>query len=111
VHSLMQTADGVLWAGAADGLWLSQDYGASWRQAEGMPQATVLRLGALPGQEGGWLWAGTEGEGLWLSGDGGATWRFGGLPGRSVPRLLADPARPGWLLAASDAGLFTAPAP
>lgn len=73
---------------------------------------TVLRLGtlALPDDRS-WLWAGTEGAGLWLSEDGGATWRAGGLAGRSVPRLLADPAEPGRLLAATDAGLFAAPAP
>jgi photosystem II stability/assembly factor-like uncharacterized protein len=112
VHSLMQTPDGVIWAGAADGLWRSEDYGASWQAITDLPAMTVLRLGelALPDEAGSWLWAGTEGEGIWLSEDGGATWRFGGLAGRSVARLLADPARPGWLLAASDAGLFSAPA-
>lgn len=112
VHSLLQTPDGALWAGAADGLWRSEDYGASWQRASGLPAMTVLRLGELALPDGtSWLWAGTEGAGLWLSDDGGPTWRSGGLAGRGVTRLLADPARPGWLLAASDAGLFTAPAP
>jgi hypothetical protein len=113
IHSLMQTPDGAIWAGAADGLWRSDDYGASWQPVDGLPAMTVLRLGelSLRDQAASWLWAGTEGEGIWLSRDGGATWRFGGLSGRSVPRLLADPARPGWLLAATDAGLFSAPAP
>ena len=111
VHSLMQTPDGAIWAGAADGLWRSDDYGASWQAVDGLPAMTVLRLGelALPDQAASWLWAGTEGEGVWLSNDGGTTWLFGGLAGRSVARLLADPARPGWLLAASDAGLFSSP--
>lgn len=112
VHSLLQTGDGVLWAGAADGLWRSEDYGANWQRADGLPAVTVLRLGtlSLPGEKS-WLWAGTEGAGLWLSDNGGATWRAGGLAGRSVPRLLADPAQPGRLLAATDAGLFSTQQP
>ncbi len=112
VHSLMQTPDDAIWAGAADGLWRSEDYGASWQPVNGLPAMTILRLGewSLPGQAGAWLWAGTEGEGVWLSEDGGATWLFGGLAGRSLVRLLTDPERPGWLLAATDAGLFTTPA-
>jgi ligand-binding sensor domain-containing protein len=112
VHSLLQTADGVLWAGAADGLWRSEDSGTAWQRAAGLPAMTVLRLGVLALPDGkSWLWAGTEGAGLWVSDDGGANWRSGGLAGRGITRLLADPARPGWLLAASDAGLFTAPMP
>lgn len=113
VHSLMQTPDGVIWAGAADGLWRSADYGAAWQRVDGLPAMTVLRLGALsmPDLTGNWLWAGTEGKGVWLSGDGGVTWRLGGLASYSVPRLLVDPAQPGRLLAATDAGLFSAATP
>lgn len=112
VYTLLQTDDGVLWAGAADGLWLSRDYGATWERAPGFPDVTVLRLGQVQAAGRRWLWAGSEGMGLWLSEEGGQRWRFGGLEGRSVYALLADrSAAPERLVAATDAGLWAAPLP
>lgn len=111
VYSLLQTTDGAIWAGAADGLWLSRDYGASWEPATGMPAATVLRLGQIARGNELWLWAGAEEYGLWLSRDNGASWQFGGLAGLSIYNLLVDPAEPGRLIAATSAGIFAADSP
>ena len=112
VHSLLQGDDGVLWAGAADGLWRSDDFGASWVLAEGLPQATILRLGTLDAQQNSqqsrWLWAGSEGNGLWLSRDGGATWQFSGLPQHSIFQLLADPLDAGRVIVATERGIYQA---
>lgn len=99
VHALHQTADGVIWAGAADGLWLSRDYGVVWARATGLPPVTVLRLGRTRD----FLWAGTEGAGLWWSRDGGTTWASAGLGARTVYALLDEGE---WLIAATDAGLW-----
>jgi photosystem II stability/assembly factor-like uncharacterized protein len=107
VHALYQGGDGVIWAGAADGLWRSGDYGVTWARAAGMSPVTVHRLGRIPGPGGDpWLWAGSEYEGLWLSRDGGASWHFGGLAGRSVFALAPDPLRAGHWLAATDGGIW-----
>jgi len=102
----MQTDDGAIWAGAADGLWVSRDFGATWQRAAGLPVATVLRPGTLDVAGQSWLWAGTEEMGLWLSTDRGKTWQFGGLAGHSVYSLLGDPQRPGQVVAATESGLF-----
>jgi photosystem II stability/assembly factor-like uncharacterized protein len=109
VYHLRQTDDGAILAAAADGLWATADYGATWDRVESMPVATVLRLGRLSLPDGqAWLWAGTEADGLWLSADRGRTWSFGGLPGRSVYNLLLDPQQPERLVAATDHGIFSA---
>lgn len=109
VYHLFQSGDGMIWAGAADGLWASLDYGVNWTRVESMPPASVLRLGQFTGADGQvWLWAGTEADGLWLSADGGQSWLFGGLAGRTVYQLLPDPARPGRLAAATEQGIFGA---
>ena len=124
VYSLLQTADGAIWAGAANGLWRSTDYGAIWEQSPAIPPATILRLGQLqvppppnppPLQPSNppllvyaiqrWLWAGTEGHGLWLSPDHGATWQFAGLAERTVFNLFFDPLQPRRLVAATDRGI------
>jgi ligand-binding sensor domain-containing protein len=113
VYNLLQTEDGSLWAGAADGLWLSQDYGATWDLVETFPRVSVLRLGQLaaPSEADRWLWAGAEAAGLWLSPDRGQTWRLAGLPGRTVYNLLADPLLPDRLVVATDQGIFAATVP
>jgi hypothetical protein len=133
IYALLQGDDGAIWAGAADGLWLSRDYGVTWDLAEGMARATVLQLGKLKlpmspapplqpplaKQANGalvyapreWLWAGTEGAGLWLSQDLGATWRFAGLPGHSVYNVFFDPLQSRRLVAATDRGIFAVSVP
>lgn len=106
VHHLMQTADGAIWVGAADGLWVSRDYGVTWERPAGLPEVTVLRLGAMDLPSGQLLWAGTEEMGLWLSLDGGESWQFGGLAGHSIYNVLPDPQQVGGLIAATHLGLF-----
>ncbi len=105
VYSLLQGEDGAIWAGAADGLWVSRDYGVTWSRAGGLPAVTVLRLGTV-GPEGR-LWAGTERGGLWLQGQAGE-WQFAGLAGLSVYNLFGDPLQPGQWVAATDGGVFAA---
>lgn len=120
VYDLLHAADGTIWAGAADGLWFSRDYGVTWRRVESVPAATVIRLGEWTDADGvDWLWAGTEGAGLWLlrmdesaaDADRAMEWQFGGLAGRSVYNILLDEASPAppHLVAATDDGLWTAP--
>jgi photosystem II stability/assembly factor-like uncharacterized protein len=107
IYNLRQADDGLIWAAAADGLWASADYGATWTRAEGMPITTVIRLGSFSPSKGNtWLWAGTENDGLWLSQDGGATWQPGGLEGRTIFNLFLDPLQPNRLVAATDVGIF-----
>ena len=112
VHTLLPDGQGVLWAGAADGLWLSRDEGDSWTRDDSLPPVTVVNLGHLaalpPALVDGWLWAGTESAGLWLSADQGETWRQAGLPGRTVTTVIADPRQAGRLVAATDRGIFAA---
>jgi hypothetical protein len=112
VYSLLQSDAGAMWAGAADGLWVSRDYGVEWQRMDSVPVVTVARVGQLRGPDGAvWLWAGTEGGGLWVSRDGGVTWRFGGLAGRTVYNLLVDPVESERLIAATDVGVFVVDVP
>lgn len=128
VHSLLQTGDGAIWAGAADGLWRSRDFGASWTRVDDGPAAAVIRLGEVtlppadnippfaPGRGAPlvtrpehWLWAGVEGDGLWLSPNGGDSWLAAGLAAHTVYNLFVDPVRYRQLVAATEAGIFAAP--
>lgn len=110
IYALHRSADSALIAGTSDGLWVSYDYGASWDRGLGLPAAAVLAVGALVDASGQpLLWAGLEGEGIWLS-RSAAVWHAGGLAGRSVFQVMADPAGGAWL-AATDAGIFTTGAP
>ena len=106
IYSLHQTADSAIWAGAANGLWVSRDYGVTWQQVNDLPAATVLRLGQIMFQGQMWLWAGTETEGVWLSDDQGESWQFGGLSGYSIYNLLPHPQQPERLLAATEQGIL-----
>ncbi len=110
VYSLLQTEDGTIWAGAADGLWSSVDYGVTWDRVTDLPITTVLRLGTFsPTTTEPWLWAGAEPDGLWLSQDGGQTWGFAGLAGHTVYNLLLDDTDTTRLVAATDQGIFSVP--
>ncbi|MFN3983016.1 MAG: WD40/YVTN/BNR-like repeat-containing protein, partial [Caldilinea sp.] len=102
VYALLQGDDGVLWAGAADGLWRSNDYGVTWQRINALAATTVIRLGRIELPDGPLYWAGSEDAGLWLSRDLGATWRFGGLAERSVYALAAAGEQ---LMAATDTGI------
>ncbi len=107
IYALHEDAAGTLWAGAADGLWLSGDKGTTWVRQADIGARTVIRVGVIEQNEDRAIfWAGTESAGLWYSADGGRTWQHGGLPGRSVFRLVADPAASERLLVATDDGLY-----
>lgn len=108
IYALHQDGEGTIWAGAADGLWRSKDYGVRWERVPGLPTATVIRLGVLDRAAGPLFWAGTEGAGLWWSQDRGQRWHPAGLDMRTVYALLADPVRPGHLIAATDRGIVGA---
>ena len=107
VYSLHEDMEGTLWAGAADGLWRSPDMGRSWTRNAKFGATSVIRLGDLSLSQGQrLLWAGAETDGFWYSVDRGQEWRNGGLDGRSLFRLVADPDQPGRLIAATDDGLL-----
>lgn len=105
VYALHQTADGAIWAGAANGLWVSQDWGIEWRRIAELPEMTVLRIGEVLLNGESTFWTGTESDGLWTSQDGGMTWAFGALAGRTVYAVATDP-EDGVLVVATDRGLW-----
>lgn len=98
------TDDRSLAALGEDGqLWLTTDEGANWRRGAQTAEARAV-IFAPP--EGKILWVGGA-KGLYRSSDGGLTIkRWAGFPeGLAIQRLLADPAQPQRLLAATDYGV------
>lgn len=110
-----------IYAGTAEaGLWLSDDGGASWRQAgEGIGPGNVTAV-AVSALEEGLSYAGTEPSAVFRSEDGGRTWRelegLDELPSSGTwsfpPRpwthhvrwIGTDPTREGALFVAIEAG-------
>jgi photosystem II stability/assembly factor-like uncharacterized protein len=84
----------VVYAGATDGLWRSQDGGDSWdRWGDGLAGITVTAVG-LDAFDEQIAYAGTMYEGLYVTGDGGATWQpvWHGVPATaSVRAILLSP--------------------
>lgn len=76
-----------------DGLWISDDWGATWRRAgDGIFHQRVMSLAVSPTEiRNGYsvVWAGTEPSGLFRSEDGGQTWQH-------YPSLLELPSKPTW---------------
>ena len=76
-----------------EGLWRSQDAGASWeRVGEGIPHAEVMAVAVSPLQRGtadGVVWAGTEPSAVFRSGDDGRSWQ-------ERPALRNLPSAPTW---------------
>lgn len=76
-----------------DGLWLSDDAGASWRRVTTpLPHEPVMAVAVskLQQHDGrGILWAGTEPSALFRSADGGISWQ-------DCPGLLELPSRRSW---------------
>ncbi|HUO86711.1 MAG TPA: glycosyl hydrolase, partial [Thermoanaerobaculia bacterium] len=65
---------GRVWCGTeAEGLWRSDDDGASWRPV-GLEGEELTAVAASP-VEPGLVWTGTEPSALWRSADGGAGWQ------------------------------------
>jgi photosystem II stability/assembly factor-like uncharacterized protein len=87
--------EAVVYAGATDGLWRSQDGGDSWsRWGEGLAGVTVTAVGLDPVDEQ-VAYAGTMYEGLYVTEDGGAKWTAvrDGVPATaSVRAILLSPA-------------------
>ena len=86
--------EAVVYAGATDGLWRSQDGGDSWsRWGGGLEGVTVTAVGLDPADEQ-VAYAGTMYEGLYVTEDGGVTWRpeRSGVPAAaSVRAILLSP--------------------
>jgi photosystem II stability/assembly factor-like uncharacterized protein len=87
-------------------IFKSTDGGRTWKPSgEGVPNETVKRLSAGgPGV----VLALVDGHGLMRTLDGGRSWSAAGagLPEEEVRELVADPAAPARLYAATEVGLF-----
>lgn len=101
---------GKVFAAAADGLYLSTDFGQTWArqstqvkfdahsdpQRTGRPRATGTLLAETVAADGTGkiLWAATPGQGLLQSVDDGRTWRATALQGDVVRSVVLDPNNP-----------------
>jgi photosystem II stability/assembly factor-like uncharacterized protein len=75
-----------------DGLWASDDGGASWRPVRALTarQVTAVAVSPTESQNGfGVVYAGTEPSAVFWSGDGGSTWH-------ECPALAKLPSAPAW---------------
>ena len=112
-RSFAQSPDNqdVFYAGTTEGLWITEDDTATWRQAT--PKSVVVN--SVLAQVGGVLLLGTEGAGVLRSADGGRSWFTSnqGFSERFVSRILFDPARRRVLTGIwgdrNHGGVFTAP--
>jgi photosystem II stability/assembly factor-like uncharacterized protein len=98
----------VVYAGATDGLWRSQDGGDSWsRWGEGLTGITVTAVGLDP-VDGRVAYAGTLYEGLYVTEDGGATWcpEQGGVPTTASVRTILLSPDGQQVYVATDQGIF-----
>jgi photosystem II stability/assembly factor-like uncharacterized protein len=99
-----RTRSGVLVAGGEDGIWRSEDGGASWRLS-GAPGFQIMTVEQSPHEPCVWL-AGTQGGGLFRSDDCGVSFENSGniAVGRNLYRIAFDPtsrsriALAGWAL-------------
>jgi len=91
--STSPTAADTIYAGTADGLYISKNQGQNWTKLEGISEAvTSLAIHPVNGEE---LLAYTQGQGLLQSRDAGANWvRLGGYDGATVMHLAYDPSKP-----------------
>ncbi|HEV2235034.1 MAG TPA: hypothetical protein VGR57_00095 [Ktedonobacterales bacterium] len=100
---------GVVYAGTNRGLYISPDYGDSWRaRGSGLPKddpPEALAFGAVSGGAAP-LYVGTQQHGAYVSHDGGTTWVAlgAGLPASANIYSLTFDASTGTLLAALTAG-------
>jgi photosystem II stability/assembly factor-like uncharacterized protein len=92
------TNPGTLYAGSEDGLYVTTDGAASWKEV-GLRGRSVFRI-AIDPQERARIYAGTT-DGLYRSHDGGLTWHPWGreMSGITVSAVLADPQNPGVIYA------------
>jgi photosystem II stability/assembly factor-like uncharacterized protein len=90
----------TLYAATTEGLWVTGDYGETWKRVTSREMNTYS-VAVLPGPQGHVVLAGVAAEGVLRSEDGGhsfAAWNAGFLH-RVLFALGADPADPGHLLA------------
>src|SRR5437867_787465 len=114
-RSFAQSPDNqdVFYAGTTEGLWISEDDTATWRQAT--PKSVVVN--SVLAQVGGLLLLGTDGAGVLRSSDGGRSWFTSnqGFSERFVSRIVFDPAGRRVLTGIwgdrNHGGVFTAPSP
>jgi hypothetical protein len=67
--------DGVILAGTRDGIYRSDDYGVSWREASKGLEDRLVRWMAFHPDQSDFELAGTEPAGIYVSRDGGERWR------------------------------------
>jgi photosystem II stability/assembly factor-like uncharacterized protein len=92
--ALAMGSDGVLYLANLDGVYASQDQGATWqRRGEGLPRVSMLAVSVAPSAPN-VLYAGATGAGLFRSDDRGLKWRATAWNGTSVPGIAVDPADP-----------------
>jgi hypothetical protein len=89
---------------SADGAFLSDDSGKTWRAVPGVPKAHTLHNADFDPAKAQRIVIGGWNAGVLVSEDGGATWedRSAGLPNREIWRVSFDPDVPGRLYAAPN---------
>ncbi len=96
---------GRVWAGTEDGIFVSNDHGASWSRADLEPRAPVL--GVVAGAAGGLAYVATS-TGLVVTDDAGASWQpaNGGLLATTVTALQMLGDDPREVVAGTSGGVF-----
>jgi photosystem II stability/assembly factor-like uncharacterized protein len=106
VHTLVvdKTSSSRLYAGTANGLFVSNDSGAHWSLVPGA-LASMSVLSLFIG--GGAIYAGTDGSGVYKSSDSGVSWiqQKNGLTSLSIPEIVGDPSSANTLYAGTRAGV------
>ncbi len=101
---------GIVYAGTADGVYKSTNYGTNWVLYSSNLHYVVLSLAVDPQQSSN-VYAGTSGGGVFRSSNGGISWAAGSGFGSSgapshVNQIAIDPGTPSSLYAATDGGIF-----
>jgi hypothetical protein len=99
---------GTVYAGTADGLFVSRDAGTTWSRAGTALAGVSVRAVDVSSVDPNFLAVGTYGTGVQRSFDGGATWTVAstGLQPPQVRSLAVDDANPDVLYAATSTGGF-----
>ena len=98
----------IMFAGTiGNGVFRSQDSGATWSQVGAPAIASVSAMAIDPVSPSNLFLSQHESTDIWVSTDGGSTWAEDGSAGSSgiVTALAADPSNPGIILAVTGGGL------